>query len=57
MSEREVSAKRSLDAAFNAFERCSSPENYRRLDEARYGYEMVVGLLKANTGRAHSLVA
>ena len=57
MSEREASAKTDLDAAFNAFERCSSPENYRRLNESRYVYETVTGPLKANTGRAQSLVA
>jgi len=57
MSEREVSAKMNLDAAFNAFEGCSSPKNYRRLSESRYVYETVTGLLKANTGRAQSLVA
>ena len=57
MSEREVAAKKNLDAAFRAFERCSSPENYRRLDEARYGYEMAVGPLKGTASRARSFVA
>lgn len=41
MSELDVSAKRDFDVAFNAFERCSSPENYRRLDKARRDYESI----------------
>jgi predicted GTPase len=57
MSEREASAKMNLDAAFNAFERCSSPENYRRLNESRYAYETVSGPIKDNTVCVHSLVA
>ena len=56
-SEREISTKRDLDAAFRAFEGCSSPENYRRLDEARQAYESMSGPLKANARRAPSLVA
>jgi len=56
-SEHEASAKTNLDAAFNAFERCSSPENYRRLLESRYVYETVTVPLKDITRRAHSLVA
>ena len=39
-SVRELAAKRELDIAFNAFERCNSPENYRNLSEARYDYEI-----------------
>ena len=36
----EIEAKRELDAAFNVFERCNSSENYRRLSDARYDYEI-----------------
>jgi len=44
-SEKEIAAKRELDSAFNAFERCNSRDNYRRLDDARHQYECTVGRL------------
>ena len=46
-SPREIEAKRELDVAFNAFERCNSPENYRRLLDARYDYEITSRLPEA----------
>lgn len=52
-SQQEIEAKRELDSAFNAFERCNSRDNYRRLDEARYAYETVCGRLANDPHRAH----
>lgn len=51
-TEEEVAAKKELDAAFDAFETCNSPQNYRRLDDARYGYETVCGRLAKDLHRA-----
>jgi hypothetical protein len=55
-TDDEIVAKRELDVAFSAFERCQSRDNYAMLDEARHNYEMVVGRLVKSTQRVHQLV-